>query len=188
MKQNLTYYLKRTYKYAQNAKKYLFYFFVLCIVMCVINVLAPIIAARQIIALTSGFWEQLFLMILASFGIENLRNIVYFMSSKYGLKYYFAVKKNIQSEIAKETLKIETSTLNQNFSGMFIERITNDTDIIADIFNQMTDYGTYILTAIGIFISIFFLNKVIFVLYFIFILIIFFLQKNAGEKITAKKS
>ena len=186
-KDNLFYYLKKTYKYAKNERKYLFYFMFLCIIMCVIEILSPLIAAKSIISLTSGIWDQVFLMIIANFGIEILRNTVNFLSSKYSLKYYFAVKKNIQNDIAKETLKIETATLNQNSSGIFIERINNDTDTIADIFNLMTDYITYIITAIGIFISIFFLNKLIFLLYFIFILILFFLQKYAGKKILEKK-
>ena len=186
-KKNTFYYLKKTYKYARKERKYLFYFFVLCIIMCGIDILAPLLSAKGIISLTSGIWDQVFLMILAIFGTEMLRNIVRFLSSKYSLKYYFAVKKNIQNDIAKETLKIETATLNQNSSGVFIERITNDTNTLADIFNSMTDYGTYLITAIGIFISIFFLNKLIFFLYFIFILILFFLQKYAGEKISAKR-
>ena len=126
-------------------------------------------------------------MILATFGVEIFRNVVRFMSAKYSLRYYFAVKKNIQNDVAKETLKIKTSILNKNSSGVFIERITNDTNTLADIFNLMTDYGTYLITALGIFISIFFLNKFIFGLYFIFILILFFLQKYAGEKIDQKR-
>ena len=188
MKKNqLFYYLKKTYKYAYEGKKYLYYFLILCIIMCIIDILVPLISAQLIITLTSGAWEQLFLMILATFGIEIIRNIIRFLSSKYSLKYYFAVKKNIQSDIAKETLKIQTATLNQNSSGIFIERISSDTNTMADIFNSMIDYGTYLITAIGIFISIFFLNKLIFSLYFIFILILFILQKYAGEKIAEKR-
>ncbi len=186
-KKNIIYYLKRTYKYAKKDKKYLYFFLILCIIMCFIEILSPLIAAKKIIALTSGFWEQLFLMILATFGIEILRNIIHFMSSKYSLKYYFAVKKNIQNDVAKETLKIKTAILNKNSSGVFIERITNDVNTLADIFTLMTDYGTYLITAIGIFISMFFLNKLIFGLYFVFILILFFLQKYAGEKVNQKR-
>ena len=186
-KKNTFYYLKKTYKYAKEEKKCLFYFLFFCIIMCIIDVILPLIAAKEIIALTSKIWDQLFLMILATLGVELIGNIVRFASSKYSLRYYYAVKKNIQSDIAKETLKIETATLNQNSSGVFIERITSDTNTLADIFNLMTDYGTYLITSIGIFISIFFLNKLIFVLYLLFVIILFILQKHSGNKIAAKR-
>ena len=47
---NFLYYLKKTYKYADKEKKYLFYYLILCILMCVIDVLSPLVAAQKIIS------------------------------------------------------------------------------------------------------------------------------------------
>ena len=80
-KKNTFYYLKKTYKYAKEEKKCLFYFLFFCIIMCIIDVILPLIAAKEIIALTSKIWDQLFLMILATLGVELIGNIVRFVSS-----------------------------------------------------------------------------------------------------------
>ena len=41
------YYLKKTYPYARKDKKYLFFFFLGCIVLCAIQIVAPIFTAKQ---------------------------------------------------------------------------------------------------------------------------------------------
>ena len=87
----------------------------------------------------------------------------------------------------KETLKIDTKTLNANSSGLFIERIGNDVENMASIIIKVIDYGTIILSSITVFVSIFFLNKAIFFLYLIFILTLFFSQKRAANKVQEKR-
>ncbi len=187
MKKSVWYYLKRTYNYALQEKRYFYYFFITCVLLCGIEVVSPLIAAQKIVALTGEIWGQLLLMVGATFVIEIIRNVVNYFYSLFSLKYYFAVKKNLQDAVAKETLKIEMNTLNQNSSGVFIERINNDTDVLADIFSLLVDEATYLITTIGIFISIFFLNKFIFILYLIFIFLLIFLQKRSAEKVAEKR-
>lgn len=180
-------YLKRTYLYAKKEKKYLFYFLIGCILLSAISVLAPLLSAKQLVALTSNIWTQLFWITVAIFAIELLRNLIRYINNYFINKYFFAVKKNIQMEVAKETLKINTDTLNKHSSGVFIERMGNDTETLADIFILVIDYLTYLISMIGIFFSIFFLNRLIFFLYFLFLLILFFSQKFAANQIQKKR-
>ena len=42
--------------------------------------------------------------------------------------------KNIQIELGKEVLKISQTDMDSNSSGMFIQRVTNDTEKISDFF------------------------------------------------------
>lgn len=180
-------YLKRTYEYAKKDKKYLIFFIIGCIIYGIISVLAPLLAAKQIVALTDETWKQLFLITLAILIIELLRNLDRYCNNYFTNKYFFAVQKNIQLDVAKETLKIDTQTLNNNSSGVFIERIGNDTETLADIFVIIIDYVTFIVSNIGIFISIFFLNKTIFFIYLTFLILLFFSQKYAAKKVQEKQ-
>ncbi len=180
-------YLKRTYKFARKDKKYLIYFLLGCIVYCGISILAPLLAAKQILALTNETFEQLFWISLLILGIELLRNLDRFFNNYCSNKYFFAVQKNIQLEVAKETLKINTETLNKNSSGVFIERIGTDSETLADIFVMIIDYVTFAISNIGVFLSIFFLNKIIFLIFLVFLLILFFLQKYAMKKVQEKR-
>ncbi len=149
--------------------------------------LPPLLSARQIVSLTSELWKQLAFITLAVLGIELLRNVVRYVNNCFINRFFYSVKKNIQLEVAKETLKINMHTLNQNSSGLFIERINNDSTTLADIFITLVDYVTFLLSNIGIFISIFFLNKIIFLIYLVFLLILFFGQKYAADKIQEKR-
>ena len=180
-------YIKKTYKYAKDDKKYLIYFLIACIFFSIISVVAPLLSARRIVALTEELWEQLLYITVIIFVIEIGRNFIRFWSNYCTNKFFYAVKKNIQLETTKETLRIDTQTLNSHSSGIFIERINNDTSTMADIFITIIDYLSEIISNIGILLGIFFLNKIIFLVYLFFLLILFFGQKYAANRIQEKR-
>lgn len=183
---NIFNYLKKTYQFAKKDKQYLIYFLFGSIILCVINIIAPILAAKQIVFLTDEIWQQLILITIVVFGIEISRNFFIFIDNFFINRYFYSVKKNVQLEVAKMTLKIKTAVLQKNSSGTFIERAGNDTDTLANIFINIIDYVTYLITVIGILFSIAFLNLPIFFLYLFFVIILFFSQKYAAKKIHEK--
>lgn len=180
-------YLKKTYAFAKQDKKYLIFFLIGSIFYCAISVIAPLLTAKRIVSLTSELWTQLIIITIAIFAIEILRNFVRYFDNCFMNRFFYSVKKNIQLEVAKETLKTNMDTLNHNTSGLFIERINNDSDTLSDVFVVIVDYITFLLSNIGVFISIFFLNKIIFLIYLLFLLILFFGQKYAADKIQEKR-
>lgn len=180
-------YIKKTYTYAREDKKYLIYFLILCIFYSVVSIVAPLFSAKRIVALTSEVWEQVLFITFAILVVEIGRNIIRYLSNLCTTKFFYAVKKNIQLAAARETLKINMDTLNTNSSGLFIERINNDTGTMADIFVIVIDYLSEIISNIGILCGIFFLNKVIFLVYVLFLLVLFFGQKYAAGKIQEKR-
>ena len=183
---NTLFYLKKTYRYAKESKKYLYLFLIGSIFLCVINVAVPILASKQIINLTNEFFSQLILVTFVIFGIEILRNLGNLLNAFFFNKYFYTVKKNMQLEVANKTLQVKTAVLQEHSSGVFIERISNDTDMLANIFIEIIDYATYILSVIGVLISMLFLNIAIFCLYLGFVILLFFSQKYAAKKIQEK--
>ena len=183
---NVFYYLKKTYQYAKQDKKYLFFFLIGSILLSVINVVAPLLSARQILYLTNEFWTQLFAVTLLIFGTEIFRNVCIHINNYFINKYFYSVKKNIQLDVSSKILQIQTGVLQANSSGTFIERAGNDTDTLSDIFIQGIDYLTYLISVIGVLFSILFLNTAIFFLYLLFVVLLFFAQKLAAKKIQEK--
>ena len=181
------YYLKETYKYGKEKRIYLSMFIFGCIIYALINILSPFLGAQQILKLTNNLLDELFFVTLLLFGVEVLRNTVIFVDNYFIQKYILFVKEKLRDEMIKETLKIDTKTLNANSSGLFIERIGNDVENMANIIITVIDFGTIILSSIAVFFSIFFLNKAIFFLYLIFVLTLFFSQKRAANKIQEKR-
>ena len=182
-KKSITFFtnIKKTYRYAKQGRKYLFLFLLMNIMLTLISVAVPIITAKRILYLTDGVWQQLSLVALAIFVIEIGRNITRYLSSWSYNKYYFDVRRNLQIDLARETLKITQEELNSKSSGVFIERINNDTDQISDIFGEMIEYITSIISSTGILISTLFINYTIFIAYTVFIILIFFVNKKFAE-------
>lgn len=184
---NLFKYLKYSYKYAKKEKFYLFLVLVANIMLTVISIAVPIFSAKQIVALTNSEWTKLLIVIVTIFVLEISRNtgrLIYMISWN---KYFYSVKKNIQLDLAEEILKITQDDLNNNSSGVFIERLNNDTEKLTDIFIDLLDWISDIVGGLGVFISIFFINKIIFLIYLAFILILFFLQKRTQDIVMKKR-
>lgn len=129
------------------------------------------------VLLTSGLFEKLLGIIIIIFAIEIFRNIVTYLYNHVYNKFYFDVRKNLQIELTRETLRITQDELNHNSSGVFIERINNDTDNLTDIFTTLIDYLISIIGNIGILISVFYINIYLGLAYILFIVVIIIYNK-----------
>ena len=86
----------------------------------------------------------------------------------------------MQIELVRETLKITQKDLNNNSSGVFIERINSDTDNLTDIFTSLIDYISCIIGNLGVLITVFFINWVLGLIYTILMVIVFLYNKYAS--------
>ena len=133
-------YLKKTFFYAgKKEKMYLFLFFIINILMCVVNIIGPILSAKQIVYLTDSLWIQLFVVTGVIFVTEIGRNFFRYFGNVFIGKYYLGIKATIQVGLARETLRIKTETMNENSSGMFVERMSRDVSSMIDIFVSLID-------------------------------------------------
>ena len=73
--------LKTTYKYAKSGRKYLMLFMLANVLLTIISVVVPIIVAKRLIVLTSGFYQKLLGIIFLIFVIEIFRNIVRYFAN-----------------------------------------------------------------------------------------------------------
>ena len=177
-------YLKKTFFYAgKKEKMYLFLFFIINILMCVVNIIGPILSAKQIVYLTDSLWIQLFVVTGVIFVTEIGRNFFRYFGNVFIGKYYLGIKATIQVGLARETLRIKTETMNENSSGMFVERMSRDVSSMIDIFVSLIDYSTSFISGVGVLIAIFFVNKIIFLLYLIFVIILFVIEYYRAEEV-----
>ena len=153
---------KSTYKYAKTGRKYLWLFLVTNIVMTIISIIAPILGAQKLLALTSNNYQKLLVIVLIVFGLEIFRNFSRLAYNYFYNKFYYDVRRNLQIELTRETLKITQEELNTTSSGVFIERINNDTDSLTDVFASLINQVTTIIGNLGILVTIFFINRYMF--------------------------
>lgn len=155
--------LKRVYSYGKKYKKNLIIFTIISISNIGINILYPIITAKQLVALSTSLYGELLIATLICFGMSFLCDFTTVVLRKNTQVFFRGTTKGIQTDVVREILKIELTSIDKNGSGTFIQRIGSDTDEMSRIFTRGMGQLTNILTSIGIYVAIFIVNKMVFV-------------------------
>lgn len=161
--------IKFVWGYAKSEKGKILIYFFLSIFNIIASIVFPILSAQIIVNLTSNMLEQfvymggvLLLITLVSDTIQYFRNKLY-------ERIFREIYIKLQTDLGAEILKLNNKTLEENGSGVFIQRLIGDTRSISTIFTDLNRYINGILSNIGIIITYFVLSKAM----FIFVLIAF---------------
>lgn len=178
--------LKFVWQYSKDQKwnlvKYIFVN-LLIVAMCIV---VPILGAKAIIFLTNNDFYQLLFTGTLLFIVECICSCLYFFTSYYSTVIYKECFIKIQTDLGKQILKLENTVIDANSAGVFIQRLTNDTSRLADIFNILNMYLTNIVIDLGIFVAIFLINKIVFVYLVIIILLFYVIDKKRVTKFNEK--
>lgn len=170
--------LKMSWKFIRTRKKTLVLMAILSIILSVISVIVPILSAQQLLKLTDGLLEQLLGVTLFIFSVEICRNIVSFFLHKATQIYMIKTVTEVQLEMFSETLRIETSEIDKNSSGTFIDRIKNDTHDIINIFSNLVSYFVDLISNVGILVASFVISPYMFLYFIITSLIIGYINRK----------
>ena len=131
--------LKKTWKYAKKEKIKIVIYIINSILFAGLGVIIPLLSAKLITALTNNLIKQLLLMGIAIFITRIIQLILFTINSWCANKIYRETMNNLQIDLGKETLKLDNVSLDSNSSGIFIQRLTSDTDQLSSIFNQIVN-------------------------------------------------
>ena len=174
--------LKRSWRFVGEEKKKFIPFIIFNIIMIIISIVVPILSAKIIVYLTDNKLKELMYIVIIITIIEIGRNVVNYFRNAIMEKSYREIFINVQTEIGKEILKVNNKCLDENGSGIFIERLNNDTYKISTVFNDVFLNITDTLRTLGIFIAIFIINKWMFLFVLGSQLILFLMEKIRIEK------
>ena len=104
-------------------------------------------------------------------------NIIRYFSRKNAHIFFHRVLKDVQIDLADEVLKIKTKDIDKTSSGVFIDRLVQDTTRIGDIFIELNFSIMEIVTNIGLLLAIFVINKVMFLYYIFAIIVVFVIER-----------
>lgn len=169
--------LKATWRYAKSEKYRLIAYIILNLIMTGISVIIPIFAARQMIYLTESNLERLLVVSLVVSSIELFRILINHISRTLSINIFVNTYSTLIYAIATEVLKLNNKTLDKNGSGVFIQRITNDTFRMSDIYNFLTNNMVNIISDLGMLFGIFVINKWAFLYALISITIITIIER-----------
>ena len=185
--------LKKVWPYAKEQKAELILYVIFNILGVIISVVVPILSANIIVSLTAGEFTKLVLMAIIIFLVENLRNFVHFYTRKFGMVIHRETFVKLQMKLGSEILKLENNALDAVGTGVFIQRLSNDTNRLADIFNTLNLNLFNIIADIGIFGAVFIINKFACLYLLIVMVILYFIEstrtkiRNEKDKIFRKK-
>ena len=170
--------IKFAWKYAKSEKKKIILYILCNIISIIISVIIPILSAEIIVKLTDNQFYQVLVISLIILLVELCVNITNYFTRFFSQTIYRETFIKTQSDLGKEILKLENKCIDNNSSGVFIQRLTNDTSRIADIFNVLNRYISNIIADIGIFVAIFIINKLAFVYLLIMVSAIYFIERK----------
>lgn len=157
--------LKKVYDYGKEYRKNLYAFTIITLLFIFVSVIYPMFTARQLTALTNEDYKGLIIATLIVFGFDILNGIKTLVIKRNTQIFFRGVFKKLQLAVSKEILKIKVKELDNNSSGIFIERLNEDCKELSHIFTIGMGNVTSILTNIGIFAAVFIINKMVFFFY-----------------------
>lgn len=155
--------MKFVWKYAKSEKKKIIVYFFLSVFGICFSILFPFMSAKQIVLLTNESIKQFIYMSVIVFICILLEDTLDYFKSKLYQKIFRQIYINIQSDLGAEILKLSNQTLEENGSGIFIQRLIGDTKNISTIFTDLNRYINGIIANIGILITYFVLSKTVFI-------------------------
>lgn len=176
IKDSITY-MKKSYKYMKENKKLFIIYIFLSVLTGVIGAIIPLISARVVINMQDELWMQLIVVAFCYASMKMLSSFVGYFSSKVSRVFYRETYLNLQVEVARSIIDLETSQIDKNSSGVFIDRLSQDTSNIAEVFRTIFKRINVIITNVGILFAVFAINKVMFVYFVIALSIIFYFER-----------
>lgn len=174
--------LKFVWKYAKKQKLSLYAFVFCSIISIFVGVVIPIISSKVIVNLSNGIIEELIMMSIVLFLVESFRTILWYFINIFSQKIFRHTSILIKSEISNEILKLESKVLEKNGTGVFLQRLNNDTDTLSYVFTILVSNVSNIVMDIGIFVVVFAINRIVFLFLMVPVVILFLLEKVRSDE------
>lgn len=180
--------IKKVYQYGKEYKKNLIGMIFAVLSSTIIGIILPLLTAKQIVYFTSSLWQQLIIISLVIFGVQAYINFAAMFFTRRNSKYFQrGTMKKLQIRLGKEILKIRQKDMDSNSSGMFIQRIVNDTEKMADFIGWGgLEHLRHILANLGALLATLIINRQVF-LYYLVVSIVLTILYNEKTKKKGKK-
>lgn len=145
--------IKYLFTFMTNRKKTFVAASFLRFVNMLLAVIEPILTAQIIVAYSGSEISRIFLIALLILLQSGLSTIVTFFASYMLRKSYSTMIKEMQSDITDKVLKIKTSCMDENGSGLFTQRLINETNNAVENVDELLGTATEIFRLISLVIS-----------------------------------
>lgn len=176
--------MKRKYNFIKKCKiffhgfgKQFFVIGILSLITSSMSFIEPILDANIITCITKLNFENAIFLALILLILRLIMQLLHYLSNVMFSSVKFRSILNIRMRVCKAYVKIKSKVLDQNESGIFLERIKNDPSDITELFNDIQDYIIGIITNLGIIFYVYWIHPIIGLFYTVSIMVLFVIQK-----------
>lgn len=154
---------KWVWNYIKPEKHNLFFYGLVAVLEGALSIVIPLVSAKIILNITDKAFNQLIYTAIVVFLLKLMMNCLNYFKGYFYQKIHFGTMNRLKIGVTKEILKLEIAELDKTSSGLFMERINNDTREISDVFIELTYWLSNCVSKVGILVTIFIINKYVFV-------------------------
>ena len=152
-----------TWQYTRHSKKFLILAAALQLVSVLFLIVAPILNARIIVGLTEVALYQVLWTALSLFAV-NLASAGIMAGCNWAYNVvYNRTLTLLEAEISENVLRIQNKEIEENGTGLFIQRLTVDTSNLATAFSTLADNISQICQYFGILAAMLIVNPFVFI-------------------------
>lgn len=159
--------LIKVYNYGNAYKTNLILQLIGSIIGFFISVIIPVLASKFIVNFTNSLWNQAIFMFIIIFILMIIRELKTVLIRKNTQVIHCGIYRNLRKRLSKEMLNIEQKSIDNTSSGLFINRLTTDTDNMANMFTTGCGNVFGVISNIGSFIAVLIIDYHMF-LYYLF--------------------
>ncbi len=154
--------LRFVWKYTRPHKWWFFFGVLTQAASVAIEIIAPLITAKVITSLSQGLLEEILMAAGSLLLINAISDVVNIACNRAYNVVYNKTLTLLETDLVQNALRITTRCLDRKGSGLFIQRLTQDTSQLATGFSTMADLFSQSIEKIGILAAVLIVNPIAF--------------------------
>lgn len=180
--------IKFIWKYAKEEKIKINITLMLNVLDILISIIIPILSAQQIVNLTSNETIKLLLISAVIMIVKIISNIIRIMERRLSVSLYRDINLTITTNLAENILKTQNDDIDKKGSGLFIQRLTYDTDNLSGLFDNFINILARFLQNVGTLLAILVINPIVFIYVSLCICISTIIENHRANEYSKRKN
>jgi len=175
-------YYKKIFSYFKNEKSKIVMYAVTSLIIVGISTVSPMLSAKSLSAITNVDLKNMLKYAILLFIVNILSNFVNYLNNDSSRKIQNNVSLKIKEDVSKDMFNLEMKNFDKEGTGFFSSRISSEPNKLASIFTSIRYSGTNILSSLGIFIYLYYINYIMGIYFTIIGLISAYLSYRRTKK------
>ena len=145
--------VKEVLRYMARKKRSFVAGVIIRFIQMLFNIIEPLLSAKIIIAYTESEIKKILILAALLLGQAACNSLLNFLASKMLREAYSSMIKDMKYDLTENILQIKTECMDENGSGVFTQRLNNETTNIADHIDEVLAASTDLFRLISLIIA-----------------------------------